>query len=108
VPASAVPQLARFECAAKTGVVHIVEVSDGQVRTWARFSPTLTNGPFGPFPANVTQKTISWADHKTVGDTSSVTNYVIERQSYSLNIEIRNSWERQIWREKSQCKGMVQ
>jgi hypothetical protein len=102
-------QTIKFECPAPNkAVTHIVEIDGGQARLWARFSPTLTNGPFGPFPATITPDRISWSQSKRVGNESSRTTYVIERKTYSLSIEIKNSWDNDPWREKSPCKATMQ
>lgn len=109
VVSNAKAQTIKFECAAPNKVVtHIVEIDNGQARMWARFDPKLTNGPFGPFPATITPEDISWSESKHVGKESSRTTYVIERKTYSLNIEIKNSWDDGPWREKSSCKATAQ
>jgi hypothetical protein len=97
----------KFECyAAKTNVTHIIEIDDAkkQARLWARFSPTLTNGPFGPYSATITPDKITFVIDNSVGRAKSLSTHTINRKTQSLNIEIDHGPGEERWKQTSPCK----
>lgn len=81
----------RFECTNErhpTTYLIEINVAKSQVRQWARFDDDgHTNGPIGPYVATITADKLTWNNRRSIGQITSVTSYVLERQSRVLTIE---------------------
>jgi hypothetical protein len=51
----------------------LIDTVKKQATHWAKFSPTQTNGPFGPYNADISDEKVVWINVSTSGKMMSTT-----------------------------------
>src|SRR5258708_1290432 len=100
-------EIIRMECSPESkSVTRIIEIDPvkKQVTHWAKLSPTVTNGPFGPSDADVNEDKIVWMKVVTAGKAMNTTRYVIDRIKKSMTIDISYNYDQDPWHESDVCK----
>ncbi|WP_426435897.1 hypothetical protein [Bradyrhizobium genosp. P] len=95
-----------MECSPGKSVTRIILIDTvkKEATHWAKLSPTVTNGPFGPEKADISNERVAWINVKTTGKLMSTTRYVIDRINKSMTIDISYNYDQDPWHEDAVCK----
>ena len=107
VSAPAQAEVIRMVCSPQDKpVTRIIEIDTvkQQARQWAVMSPTVTNGPFGPYNADINGDKIVWMSVSAGGKAISTTRYVIDRVNKLMTTDISYNWDQDPWHESAPCK----
>jgi hypothetical protein len=99
-------EIIKFECTVPGNMKHLVEIDSGrkQATFWTVVSPTVTNGPSGPYPATQNSERVLFSNTTTVGKSSSTSKYTMDLKKQTFRIDITYNYDQDPWTRTEPCK----